>query len=119
MKAKFSRSYRKADNNGGYRNVFTYTVTGSNAELDTFRDTQGSNLREDENGNPLYFTVNYAGETISLIQTSKGNWIADTSAFAQAEGMLGNFTHPAMIAAMSGIIAKQLLGIKDTETTEA
>lgn len=111
MKAKFTNSYRKNGNP-----VFVFRVSGSATELEAYRDSAGSNLREDEAGNPLFFTTRYAGETINLVKTASGSYIADTSAFAQAEGMLGNFASAEMRAAMAGILAKQFLGIKDTET---
>ena len=117
MKAKFSSNYKKSDNNGGYRNVFVYTVNGSQQEIAEYQETQGVNYRENDNGQPLFFSNTFAGTGINLIKTQSGRFTVDTSAFAQAEGMLSNFTNPAMIAAMSNIIAKQLLGVKETEAT--
>lgn len=119
MKAKFDGSYKKSDNNGGFRNVFRYVVSGSQQEIEQYQEAQGEYLRTTPSGAPYFFTNNYAGVNINLIKTDKNRYVIDTSAFAQAEGMLGNFTNPAMIAAMSNIIAKQLLGVKDTETVEA
>ena len=119
MKAKFDGSYKKSDNNGGYRNVFRYVVSGSQQEIEQYQETQGVSYREAESGQPLFFGNSFAGANVNLIKTANNRYVIDTSAFAQAEGMLGNFTNPAMIAAMSNIIAKQLLGVKDTETVEA
>jgi hypothetical protein len=119
MKAKFDGSYKKSDNNGGYRNVFRYVVSGSQQEIEQYQEAQGVNYRETESGQPLFFSNAFGGTSINLIKTDKNRYVIDTSAFAQAEGMLGNFTNPAMIAAMSNIIAKQLLGVKDTESVEA
>lgn len=117
MKAKFHRQYKKADNNGGYRNVFVYTVSGSQDEISRYQEAQGVNYRETESGQPLFFSKTFAGATSNLFQKQNGGFDIDTSAFAQAEGMLSNFTNPAMIAAMSNIIAKQLLGVKETEVS--
>lgn len=117
MKAKFLKAYRKADNNGSYRNVFRYAVSGSQQEIADYQEAQGVYYREDDNGQPLFFSTTFAGPTINLVKTADNRYVVDTSAFAQAEGMLSNFTNPAMIAAMSNIIAKQLLGVKETEAT--
>jgi hypothetical protein len=119
MKAKFDGSYKKSDNNGGYRNVFRYVVSGSQQEIEQYQEAQGVYLRTTPSGAPYFFSNSFGGTSINLIKTDKNRYVIDTSAFAQAEGMLGNFTNPAMIAAMSNIIAKQLLGVKDTESVEA
>ena len=119
MKAKFDGSYKKSDNNGGYRNVFRYVVSGSQQEIEQYQEAQGEYLRTTPSGAPYFFSNSFGGTSINLIKTDKNRYVIDTSAFAQAEGMLGNFTNPAMIAAMSNIIAKQLLGVKDTESVEA
>ena len=103
MKAKFLNSYRKTDNNGGYRTIFRYTVVGTPAELET------------EEGAPLFFGTTYAGTTINLVQTAVGNFIVDTSAFAQAEGMLNNFNSTEMRTAIANQLVRQFLGTKEAE----
>lgn len=117
MKAKFSSNYKKADNNGGYRNVFVYTVNGSQDEITRYQEAQGVNYRETESGQPLFFSNTFAGNTVNLIQTQSGRFTVDTSAFAQAEGMLSNFANAEMRSAMASILAKQFLGVKETEAT--
>ena len=117
MKAKFSSNYKKADNNGGYRNVFVYTVNGSQQEIAEYQETQGVNYRENDNGQPLFFSNTFAGNGINLIKTQSGRFTVDTSAFAQAEGMLSNFANAEMRSAMAGILAKQFLNVKDAEAT--
>jgi hypothetical protein len=124
MKAKFDGSFKKADGKGGFRNGFRYVVTGTQQELQEYIESQGQYLYENANGEPLFFSNSYTGSIINLVPITDKNtgnvrFIADTSAFAQAEGMLSNFSNPAMVNAMANIIAKQLLGVKDTETTEA
>ena len=117
MKAKFSSNYKKSDNNGGYRNVFVYTVNGSQQEIAEYQETQGVNYRENDNGQPLFFSNTFAGTGVNLIKTQSGRYTVDTSAFAQAEGMLSNFANAEMRSAMAGILAKQFLGVKDAEVT--
>jgi len=119
MKAKFASNYKKADNNGGYRNVFVYTISGTQDEIASYQDAAGVNYRENENGQPLFFSNTFAGTTVSLIQTQAGRYIIDTAAFAQAEGMLTNFANAEMRAALAGILAKQFLGVKDTAEASA
>lgn len=115
MKAKFLNAYRKTDNNGGYRNVFRYTVVGTPTELESYQTAQGGYYKETDEGAPLFFTLTYAGTAVNLVQTGNGNFIVDTSAFAQAEGMLSNFNNAEMRTAMAGILAKQFLGVKEAE----
>ena len=117
MKAKFLNSYRKSDNNGGYRNIFRYTVSGSQQEIAEYQEAQGVYYREHDNGQPLFFSNTFAGTTVNLVKTSENRYIVDTSAFAQAEGMLSNFANAEMRAAMASVLAKQFLGVKDTEET--
>lgn len=115
MKAKFLNTYRKADNNGGYRTIFRYTVVGTPTELESYQAAQGAYYRETEEGAPLFFGTTYAGTTINLVQTAVGNFIVDTSAFAQAEGMLSNFNSAEMRTAIANQLVRQFLGTKEAE----
>ncbi len=119
MKAKFDGSYKKSDNNGGYRNVFRYVVSGSQQEIEQYQEAQGVNYRETESGQPLFFSNSFAGANVNLIKTANNRYVVDTSAFAQAEGMLNNFASAELRSAMANILAKQFLGVKDTESVEA
>ena len=49
MRAKKIRSYVKP---GSGNTVFVYGVTGTPEELAKYKEVQGANYKEDENGNP-------------------------------------------------------------------
>lgn len=88
LKAKKIRSYTKA---GTGNTVFVYAVSGNPEELARYKEAQGANYKEDENGNPLFFTTNFAGETPELIITQKNKVIADMSDFAAAASLSKQF----------------------------
>jgi hypothetical protein len=88
MKAKKIRSYVKP---GTGNTVFVYGVTGTAEELARYKEVQGANYKEDENGNPLFFTTNFAGDSPELIITQKNKVIADMSDFAAAASLSKQF----------------------------
>jgi hypothetical protein len=88
MKAKKIRSYVKS---GSGNTVFVYGVTGTAEELARYKEAQGANYKEDENGNPLFFTTNFAGDSCELIITQKNKVIADMSDFAAAASLSKQF----------------------------
>jgi len=76
MKATFKSTYVSKKGN----DTFRYAVTGTAEELTAYKTTQGVNYREDDvTGEPLFFTVRYAGKSVNLITTKSGNVIADLS----------------------------------------
>lgn len=88
MKGHFLRSYRKLAKNGQPVTVFVYTVSGSDAELEQYKDSVGSeNYRESDNGEPLWFTTRVSGPSPELLFTSKGQVVADMSAFDRAHSL--------------------------------
>lgn len=87
MKGHFLRSYRKLSKNGQPLTVFVYTVDGSDEELGEFKDKQGDNYRESDNGEPLWFTTRVAGPNPDLLFTAKGAVVADMSAFDKAHSL--------------------------------
>ena len=88
LKAKKIRSYTKA---GTGNTVFVYAVSGTPEELARYKEAQGANYKEDENGNPLFFTTNFAGDSCDLIITQKNKVIADMSDFAAAASLSKQF----------------------------
>jgi hypothetical protein len=76
MKATFKSTYVSKKGN----DTFRYAVTGTAEELAAYKTAQGVNYREDDiTGEPLFFTVRYAGKSVNLITTKSGNVIADLS----------------------------------------
>jgi hypothetical protein len=98
LKLSFQRSYRKASKIAGARPrlTFVYAVSGPKESLDHYAATQGEFYRESDNGEPLYFTQRFAGESCELVvKQDESAWFPDTSALdiqvALAEQYGGNF----------------------------
>jgi hypothetical protein len=91
MDIKLKRSYRSSKGN----TVFVYGVTAKDNALAEFKTAQGDFYREDEEGNPLWFTTRCVGNRGKLVITSKGKVVPDMSAFEQAASLAkqygGNF----------------------------
>ncbi len=60
LTASYKSNYPKISKNGNPITVFVYRVTGNEQELAEFRAAQGDNFVTDDDGTPLYFTVNTA-----------------------------------------------------------
>lgn len=107
MKATFVKSYR-SKNTGTV--TFMYKVTGTQEEIAEYIQTQGTNYRPDENGNPLFFTINYAGPVCNLLKTQRtSKYIADMSELDKYTS-LANQTSGALQAAIAAEAARTLLG---------
>ena len=92
MKAIFQNSYPKRTKNNTVVDVFVYSVEGNDQELDAYRDAKGSEYREDsDTGKPLWFSLNYVGETCPMIITTNGNVVADTSQLRKAANLVGQY----------------------------
>lgn len=87
MKIVLQRSYRSKNGNS----TFVYTVTGSADDIAAYKKAQGDFYREDDNNVPLWFTTRCVGPRGSLIITSKGNIVADMSAFDQAASIASQY----------------------------
>jgi hypothetical protein len=89
MTLSFLRQYRKKDTG---KLVFVYNVKGTTAQLDEYRDAQGSFLVEDEKGTPLFFTSRYVGEACPLVANHKGDgFYADTTAMDKQAAMVQQY----------------------------
>lgn len=110
MRAKKIRSYVKP---GSGNTVFVYGVTGTPEELAKYKEVQGDNYKEDENGNPLFFTTNFAGDSCELIITQKNKVIADMSDFAAAASLSKQFGGN-LGQELARAAAERLLGSKGT-----
>ena len=92
MKATFSNSYPKRSKNGNVVDVFVYHVSGSDAELSDYKAVKGSEYREDSvSGKPLFFSLNYIGETCELMITTNNNVVADTSNLRKAANLASQY----------------------------
>jgi len=87
LKAKSVRTYRSKKGNP----TFVYTVEGSKEDLASFKKSQGSYYREDEDGKPLWFTTRYIGEVGTLLITTNGNVVPDMSAMDKQASLVAQY----------------------------
>jgi hypothetical protein len=105
MNVKLQRSYRSKAGNI----TFVYTVTGSEVELDKFREIQGDFLREDEQKNPIWFTTRCIGDKGKLIITTNDKIVPDMSEYDKMASMVEQY--PGKLGdAMAKVAAQKLLG---------
>ena len=84
MKVTMQRSYKSKNGN----RTFVYTVTGSNAEMEDYREAQGEYYREDDKTNQaLWFTTKCIGKAGTLLITDNGNIVPDMSEFDEAASL--------------------------------
>jgi hypothetical protein len=116
MKASFLRQYRSSKSGNI---VFVYGVTGSAAELETYANVQGDNLRTDEKtGKSLFFSNRFFGKSGDLIITDAGKVVADMSHFDQQASLVAQFGGD-FGKALADAAAAALLGNKpSTDTPE-
>ena len=103
MKVTIKGSYKKRNaSTGAVSTVFRGEVTGTEAEIADYKETQGANLRVDEeSGKPLFFTTRPTGKVFNIVKTRgsesrPAQYIPDSSEMdlqaaivAQAGGNLG------------------------------
>ena len=91
MNVSLVRSYRSQNGNV----TFVYRVTGTKDEIAKYQELQGDFYRQDDDGNPLWFTTRCIGEKGKLIITPNDNIVPDTSEFDKAASLAeqygGNF----------------------------
>ena len=116
MKGKFIRQYRNAKGNL----VFVYQVSGSEKQIQEFEDIQGENLRTDDAGNPLFFTIDFHGNSVALIITTKGKIVADTSNMDKVANLASRYEGTQLGQEIAKAGAAQLLagiGVSVPEST--
>lgn len=106
MKITFLRNYRKS---GSTNPVFVYTVSGTEKDLQAYKDAQGDNYREDNDLlKPLWFTTRFVGDNGKLMITTNGKAVADMSEFDKAASLAqqygGNFGQALASAAVANIL---------------
>lgn len=84
LSVKLQRSYVSKNGN----RTFTYSVTGSNSELEAYKEAQGEYYTEDKKTQEvLWFTTRCIGKIGTLIITDKGNIVPDMSEFDEAASL--------------------------------
>lgn len=91
MKIKLIRSYKKLNKNNVPVTVFVYGVSGTEQQLESYKDAAGDNYREDEKGIPMWFTTNFVGTSGEIIITSSNKVVADMSKFDQAASIASQY----------------------------
>jgi hypothetical protein len=118
MKVSLIRSYRSKNGNA----TFVYVVKGNASDLEAFQVAQGEYFREDDNGQPLWFTTRCIGPEGQLIITTNGNIVPDMSAFDQAASLAeqygGNFGAELAKSAAQALIAGSTAVKEVTPATE-
>lgn len=87
LKVKSIRSYRSKNGNP----TFVYSVAGQKTDLEAFKKAQGEYYREDEDGNPLWFTTRFIGDEGNLLITSNGNVVPDMSEFDKQASLVAQY----------------------------
>lgn len=107
LQASFTRNYKKSGNT-----VFVYTFLNlSDVNKEKLKAIQKDFYREDEAGNPLWFTTRYVGEKVDVVGNEKsGKLYADTSALDKAASMAAQYGGN-LGQELAKISAAQLLGV--------
>ena len=86
LKAKYSKSYPKIDKNGNRVKVFMYNVTGSESDVKRYTDIREAEgrLSLDDDGKPLFHTLEFHGDNIDLLITINDKIAVDTSDWDKA-----------------------------------
>lgn len=93
MKGTYQNQYLKKAKTGETVCIFVYTVSGTPAELEAYKDAQGANYRTTKDTNiPLYYTLNYTQDDIELIITEKGKVIVDNRAMMKASSLAKQYS---------------------------
>lgn len=109
MKITFVRTFRSTGKNnpaskGKLR--FSYKVSGTPAEMQDFEASRGDFFIKDEDGNPLFNSLQYVGKTTNLVKTQDGRYIADTSAIDTANSLAEQF--PFLASELAKDVLKQM-----------
>lgn len=107
MKANYDGSYKSFNKSGVRTTKFRYIVTGTDQELEEYKSIQGDGYRENEQGQPLWFSVNYIGQRTTLGISQAGNVFADDSVFDQLKSLAAQ--HPGLVGEM--IVKNELLNL--------
>lgn len=106
LKAKYDKCYPKIDKNGNRVKIFMYRVTGSESEINKYKDIREAEgrLSLDDNGQPLFHTLEYHGNDIELMITVNDKIAVDTSDWDKARAAAEQNPY------LAGEIAKLMIG---------
>lgn len=106
LKAKYDKCYPKIDKNGNRVKIFMYRVTGSESEINRYKDIREAEgrLSLDENGQPLFHTLEFHGDNIDLMITINDKIAVDTSDWDKARAAAEQNPY------LAGEIAKLMIG---------
>jgi len=120
MKGKFDGSYKKSKTGGGVTTVFRYVLTGTAAEIESYKAAQGDNYREqDTTGLPLMFTTRFSGKSVNLIETQTGNWVVDNSEVDQLASVAEQYAGTQLGTEIAKLAAQKILGTTMVANTTA
>lgn len=89
MKATSIRQYRKRETG---KLVFVYTITGTPEEMAAYKTSKGENYREDEaTKQVLMFSTRYLEKECSMIKTSAGVFVPDTTKLDQLANLADQY----------------------------
>ena len=117
LKLKFKRSYRSQSG----KTVFTYQVTGKTADIESYKEYCGDNLREDDStGAPLYFTTQFAGENATLAPNQDGTkFYVDRSEDDKINSLIEQHAGSALGIALANAKAQELISAMRKSTPVA
>jgi hypothetical protein len=95
---------------------FKYAVKGTAAELADFESSRGDFFIKDEDGTPLFNSLQYVGAATRLVKTQDGRYIADTSALDTANSLAEQF--PFLAAELAKDTLKAI-GLQSAPAVEA
>lgn len=106
LRAKYDKCYPKIDKNGNRVKIFMYRVTGSESEINKYKDIREAEgrLSLDDNGQPLFHTLEYHGNDIELMITVNDKIAVDTSDWDKARAAAEQNPY------LAGEIAKLMIG---------
>ena len=98
LKIKFLRQYRKRTSG---QVVFVYAVTGDEKQLKAYEKSKGENFKKDEESKEaLFFSTRFVGKSGELMETSKNEWVVDTTEADQMKSLVDQYGYD---------IAKQMM----------
>jgi hypothetical protein len=106
LRAKYDKCYPKIDKNGNRVKIFMYRVTGSESEINKYKDIREAEgrLSLDDNGQPLFHTLEYHGDNVELMITINDKIAVDTSDWDKARAAAEQNPY------LAGEIAKLMIG---------